>query len=129
MRILLDTHAFLWFASDDPKLPNSAKIFIENVNNERLISMASIWELALKVSIGKLKIKKLFPDLIPNQLKINDIDLLPIELSHLNKIVNLPFYHRDPFDRLIIAQSLIEQIPIISKEKLFDKYGINKLWN
>ncbi len=129
MRILLDTHTFLWFVSDDPRLTDSAKSAIENIDNERFISIAGIWEMAIKISIGKLKLSKPFSYLIPDQLEINDINLLPIKLYHLKKITKLHFYHRDPFDRLIIAQSLTENIPIISNEKIFDQYGIIRLWN
>ena len=128
MNILLDTHAFLWFIIDNPMLSSSARILIENINNDRFISLASIWEIAIKTSLNKLEIAKPFSEFIPNQLKQNYINLLPINISHLIKVAELPFHHRDPFDRLMISQSLIEKIPIISKDTVFDDYGIKRFW-
>ncbi len=128
MNILLDTHAFLWFITDNPMLSSSARILIENINNDRFISLASIWEIAIKTSLNKLEIAKPFSEFIPNQLKQNYINLLPINISHLIKVAELPFHHRDPFDRLMISQSLIERIPIISKDTVFDDYGIKRFW-
>jgi len=128
VNILLDTHAFLRFIKDDPMLSSSAKILIENIDNDRFISLASIWEIAIKTSLNKLEIAKPFSEFIPNQLKQNYINLLPINISHLIKVAELPFYHRDPFDRLMISQSLIEKIPIISKDTVFDDYGIKQFW-
>jgi len=127
MKILLDTHTFLWFITDEPILSSPARILIEDINNIRLMSIASMWEIAIKTSLGKLELAKPFAEFIPNQLKHNYIDLLPIELPHLAKVTNLPFHHRDPFDRLII-QSLVEQIPIVSKDTKFDDYTIQRLW-
>ncbi len=107
MRILLDTQAFLWFITDDPKLSAVASSLIENPDNERLLSIASLWEIAIKMSLGKLELEKPFEELIPHQLDLNDIDVLAIEIAHLKKVAVMPFHHRDPFDRLIIVQSLM----------------------
>lgn len=128
MKILLDTQAFLWFIADDIKLSASARSLIENPDNERLLSIASLWEIAIKMSLGKLEVEKPFEELIPHQLELNDIDVLAIEIAHLKKIAVMAFHHRDPFDRLIVAQSLVEQVPVVSIDTKFDDYGIERLW-
>ena len=99
---------FFWFITDAPSLSSNAKKLIENINNERLLSIASIWEIAIKVSLGKLELAKPFEEFIAQQLKQNFIELLPIKMPQLAKVIKLPFHHRDPFDRLIISQSLTE---------------------
>ncbi len=128
MRILLDTQAFLWFITDDPKLSVFARSLIENPDNDRLLSIASLWEIAIKMSLGKLELENPFEELVPHQLELNDIDVFAIEIAHLKKVAVMPFHHRDPFDRLIIAQSLVEQLPIVSIDTKFDDYGIERLW-
>lgn len=128
MRILLDTQAFLWFITDDPKLSAFARSLIESADNERLLSIASLWEIAIKMSLGKLDLEKPFEELFPHQLELNDIEVLAIEIAHLKKVAVMPFHHRDPFDRLIIAQSLVEQLPVVSIDTKFDDYGVEHLW-
>jgi PIN domain nuclease of toxin-antitoxin system len=128
MKFILATHTFLWFITDAPSLSSNAKELIENINNKRLLSIASIWEIAIKVSLGKLELAKPFEEFIPQQLKMNFIELLPIKMPHLAKVIKLPFHHRDPFDRLIISQSLIEQIAVISTDKMFDEYKVKRFW-
>ena len=128
MQFLLDTHTFLWFILDSPNLSTSAKTIIETASNNRLLSVASIWEMAIKSSIGKLTFNQPFERFIPYQLRINDIKLLEIQLAHTVAIVNLPFYHRDPFDRLIIGQSIVENIPVITADSAFEEYPIQILW-
>lgn len=128
MKILLDTQVFLWFIADDAKLSAFARSLIENPDNERLLSTASLWEIAIKLSLGKLEVGKPFEELIPYQLELNDIDVLAIDVTHLKKVAVIPFHHRDPFDRLIIAQSLVEQIPIVIIDTKFDDCGIERLW-
>lgn len=128
MKILLDTQAFLWFITDDPKLSAFARSLIENSDNERLLSIASLWEIAIKMSLGKLEMGRPFEELIPHQLELNDINVLVIEVAHLKKVAVMPFHHRDPFDRLIIAQSLVEQLPVVSIDAKFDDYGVERLW-
>jgi PIN domain nuclease of toxin-antitoxin system len=90
--------------------------------------VASLWEMAIKISIGKLEFAISFTDLVENQLKINKIELLPILPQHLDIVASLPIRHRDPFDRLIIAQSMSEQVPILSKDGVFDNYSVTRLW-
>lgn len=105
MRLLLDTHTFLWFLADDPQLSPAARRLIEDGTNEILLSMASLWEIAIKVSLGKLTLGGAFATFIPDQLTLNAFGLLPIELAHVTAVAALPFHHRDPFDRLLIAQA------------------------
>lgn len=124
MKVLLDTQAFLWFITDDPKLSALARRLIEDPNNERLISIASLWEIAIKMSLGKLVLVQPFDTLFPHQLLLNDIDVLAIEIAHLKEVAILPFRHRDPFDRLIIAQGLVEKLPIVSIDTQFDERQI-----
>lgn len=128
MNLLLDTHAFLWFIKDDASLSLRARGLIEEPENKRLLSIVSLWEIAIKASLGKIVLKLPFDALMPRQLQENDIDLLPIALPHLGLVERLPFHHRDPFDRLIIAQSLVENLPLVSIDSQFDKYGVQRLW-
>lgn len=128
MRVLLDTHAFLWLIGDLPNLSKKAKkIFIEK-ENEVLLSVASIWEMGIKVSLGKLKLSQPFNKIIPSQLYQNGISQLDIQFRHINEVVNLPFHHRDPFDRLIISQAIVEDIPIVSNDAHFDLYDVDRIW-
>ena len=128
MKVLLDTHAFLWLIGDLPKLSAKAKKIFTDSENEILLSVASIWEMGIKVSLGKLDITQPFNKFIPSQLHQNGITQLDIKFRHINEVVNLPFHHRDPFDRLIIAQAIIEDIPILSNDSHFDLYDIERIW-
>jgi PIN domain nuclease of toxin-antitoxin system len=128
MRVLLDTHSFLWFIMGSGNLSTNARGLIENPANDRLLSVVSLWEIAIKTSIGKLTLAAPFDKLIPSQLKLNAIDLLNIKLDHLSMLTQLPFHHRDPFDRLITAQAQVEKLSIISIDAAFDAYGVNRLW-
>ena len=125
MKFLIDTHIFLWFINNDPKLSPTAKTLIES-DAELLLSVASLWEIAIKISIGKMTLPKPFKIFIPEQLQQNDITVLPIETNHLTYITALPFHHRDPFDRLLIAQSIVERIPIVSVDAAFDPYKVDR---
>jgi PIN domain nuclease of toxin-antitoxin system len=128
MKFIADTHAFIWFITDSPQLSAKAKELFESSDSERLFSMASIWEIAIKASLGKLSFKKPLNEFLPEQIAANSIQLLNISLSHALRIEKLPFYHRDPFDRMIIAQSLTESLPVLSKDITFDTYGIKRVW-
>lgn len=128
MRLLLDTHTFLWFVWDDPQLSAQAAALIEDVQNEVFLSTASAWEMAIKVSIGKLTLAQPLDIFLPDQLQRNGIQLLPITLSHTLQVATLPFHHRDPFDRLIVTQCLIEKMPLVSADPILDSYGIQRLW-
>jgi PIN domain nuclease of toxin-antitoxin system len=127
VRLLLDTHSFLWFIEGSPRLSATARALIEPTTNDVVLSVASGWEIAIKVSSGKLNLGEPFATLIPRQLQTNMIQLLPISFSHLAAVATLPFHHRDPFDRMLIAQAQVEQMPIVSADAAFDAYGIRRL--
>lgn len=104
-----------------------AKTLLES-EVDLLLSIATLWEIAIKTSIGKLTLSQPFDVLIPQQLTVNVIEILPINLAHLSVVSALSFHHRDPFDRLLIAQAMIEQLPIISADATFDLYGVRRFW-
>ncbi len=128
MKYLLDTHTFIWFIEGDVRLSDHARTRIAEPSNEISVGIASLWEMAIKMSIGKLSLSQPFDVLIPTQLALNDITILDISLSHLFTVTQLPFHHRDPFDRLIIAQSLTDNLPLINIDAVFDHYGVNRIW-
>ena len=128
MKLLLDTHSFIWFVEGNPALSSHARTLIEEPTNEVFLSMASVWEMAIKVSLGKIRLSQPFDLFIPYQLLLNDIILLDVAVRHTLLVATLPFHHRDPFDRLLIAQILVEGWPLISADSIFDTYGVNRLW-
>lgn len=128
MRLLLDTHTFLWFTRDNPQLSAKARTLIGDPANEVLLSIVSAWEVAIKVSTGKLSLDRAVAPFFEEQMRHNDIRLLPLELRHLAPVATLPFHHRDPFDRLLIAQSLVDAIPLVSADAAFDAYNVTRLW-
>ncbi len=130
MNLLLDTHGLLWFIDGDPKMSATARALIEDAGNEIYFSTASMWEIAIKVSIGKLPLSVPFSEIFPRQLAINDIRLLGITENHADIVSTLPINpnHKDPFDRLIIAQSMVENWPVVSVDEKFDSYPVTRLW-
>ena len=128
MRALLDTSSFLWFIGGSKKLSAKAREVMENYDNELVMSVASLWEIAIKLSIGKLELSEPFDRLIPEKIEENTIDILQINLSHLSAMMMLPLHHRDPFDRLIIAQGIFEKLPIIACDEAFESYHIDIIW-
>ncbi|NEP59187.1 MAG: type II toxin-antitoxin system VapC family toxin [Symploca sp. SIO2G7] len=127
MKLLLDTHTFLWFINDSPQLSTDAKNLLES-EADLLLSVASLWEIAIKVSIGKLSLPDIYDKFIPQQLTVNEIEILPISVAHLAMVATLPLHHRDPFDRLLIAQAMVEQVSIVSIDVVFDSYAVNIIW-
>lgn len=127
MRLLLDTHTFLWFYNGSERLSFSAESLITDPGNECFVSIASIWEMGIKISIGKLELRVDFAGLA-TFMETNRIVLLPISFGHIEKLQQLPFYHRDPFDRLLIAQALDEELTLISKDAVFDQYPASIIW-
>lgn len=128
MKLLLDTHAFLWFVLNDQRLSPNAQSLISNANNDIEISPASYWEIAIKISLGSYSLSEPLDVFIERQLVINQFHLLHIEPKHVKPLTSLPFHHRDPFDRLIISQAIAEQIPVISADPVFDSYAVQRLW-
>jgi PIN domain nuclease of toxin-antitoxin system len=128
MRLLLDTHALLWFLMDDPKLSSKAKVAIADPTNECFLSPASLVEIALKVRLGKLTLHAPFATLFPAELSAKDIQLLPLESHHIEPLTTLPLHHKDPFDRLIAVAALVEGLTLVSKDQAFDAYGLSRLW-
>ena len=131
MRILIDTHTFLWFFSSSPRLTSLARNLIERNSSTTLISIASIWEISIKNSKGKLNIAGGF-ERIPEILNYNDIDILPIDLQHTLEHNQLSFHHHDPFDRMIAAQAIAEGIDLVSIDDVFDEYftgtEVKQIW-
>lgn len=127
MKLLLDTHTFLWFIDDSPQLSQKGKTLLE-ADNELLLSIASLWEIAIKLRLGKLTVAMPTEVLMTQQLTQNDIELLPITVAPLIVVSTLPLHHRDPFDRLLIAQAMVEQMPIVSADPAFDAYPVQRLW-
>ena len=129
MRYLLDTHTLLWSQDDTGKLSAAATTALTDPAHERLLSVASVWEIGIKVALGKLRLSKPFRVWV--QTAIADLVLteLPITLDYVERQMGLPFHHRDPFDRLIAAQSLSEAMPLISSDTIFDAYGVQRVWS
>ena len=128
MRYLLDTHAFLWFVLDDQRISKEARSIIEDSKNKIYFSAASAWEIAIKTKLARLKIKGEFESFIIEQLSTNSFVPLSITISHSLYTEQLPQIHKDPFDRIIIAQSKLEDLPLISKDKKIRKYKLAMIW-
>lgn len=128
MRVLLDTHTLLWFAAGSPKLSVTALDLLEGEHSEAVLSVASLWEIAIKVSVGRLHLGGDYNAAMAVHLQKADAALLPISLSHCAVVAGLPYHHRDPFDRLIAAQALAERIPLLSADTAFDAYGVERIW-
>ena len=128
MRLLLDTHALLWFALDDPQLSATARAAIADPTNAVLVSPASYWEIAIKVSLGKYSLSEPYEDFLRRAVEGNDMAILPIEPRHTAALISLTFHHKDPFDRMLLAQASVEGIPIVSVDSKFDPYPITRLW-
>lgn len=128
MRLLLDTHTFIWFINGDNTLPSNLIDKIKNLENRCFISVASLWEIAIKTSLQKLELKSDFNEI--KKILINtNIELLPITFEHLQVLTNLQYIHRDPFDRLIISQGIFENLTIITKDDIFIKYKARVIWD
>jgi PIN domain nuclease of toxin-antitoxin system len=128
MKLLLDAHTLLWFIGNDSQLSAVAREHIEDPAHEKFASAASLWEIALKLSLGKLKLPRPFGEVFPQQLELNGFELLPISCAHLDQLAGLPLHHRDPFDRLLIAQSLADGMTIITRDTAFSQYPAKIMW-
>ncbi len=127
MKLLLDTHTFLWFGENSKHLPTKTRKMMEDSSHTLHLSIASLWEIAIKMSLGKLKTKQPLAKTI-QQTKDQGIHILAVTPEHTLLISKLPFHHRDPFDRMIIAQALEEQMTIVGKDELFELYGVKRVW-
>lgn len=128
MRLLLDTHTLLWFALSDRQLSDSATLLIMDSGNEKLVSPASYWEIAIKISINKFALSKAYEVFMEEAIDKNGFEYLHNQPKHTAVVATLPFHHKDPFDRLLVAQALVEGIPIISNDPALDAYGITRHW-
>jgi len=128
MRVLIDTHVFIWWTSDVKKLSSRVHDLLLDPSTEAILSMVSIWEMQIKLSLGKLQFRTALSELVDNEINRNRIELLSLSLSHIYALSNLPHHHRDPFDRILIAQSMDEDLQILSIDEKFDAYGVNRLW-
>lgn len=128
MRVLLDTHTFLWFVLNDAKLSAAARAVIEAPTTDVWVSPASYWEIAIKVGHKKLDLFAPYADFMRRGIVGNDFDVLPIEPRHCERLTTLPPHHKDPFDRLMVAQALAEGVPLVSVDPALDPYGVRRLW-
>jgi PIN domain nuclease of toxin-antitoxin system len=126
--LLLDTQTFLWFVLNDSRLSATAQRLIANPSNDIEVSPASYWEIAIKISLKKYELQEPYEVFIERALADNQFHILPILPKHTAALTTLPYHHRDPFDRLLIAQSIVEQIPIVSSDSAFDAYPVKRLW-
>jgi PIN domain nuclease of toxin-antitoxin system len=128
VRILLDTHSLLWFYLGDARLSTSAQTAIADPRNSKLVSPASYWELAIKISLGKYALTESYDEFIQHAIFDNGFSILPVEPQHTSALIGLPYHHRDPFDRLMIAQAQVEGIPLVSDDSIIDQYGMIRIW-
>lgn len=128
MRLLLDTQAFLWFVSGDRKLTRPARRRIEDARNDKFLSIASVWEMAIKVELGKLRIDVPMSQLVETGAVDNGLALLPIEPAHAIGLATLERHHGDPFDRMLIVQARHEDMAIVGADEQFDAYGVRRIW-
>ena len=128
MRVLIDTHTLLWFVLNDPQLSRAADALITDPTNDVFVSPATYWEIPIKVGKKKLDLFAPYDDFMNRGIQGNDFEILPIETRHTSLLTSMPMHHNDPFDRLLVAQALVEQMPIVSVDAAFDPYGVTRLW-
>jgi PIN domain nuclease of toxin-antitoxin system len=128
VNLLLDAHAMLWFFWDDPQLSAQAKALIEDPANRKVVSIATCWEIAIKAGLGKLNLGEPAGGFLNREMTRNLFEILPIGLNHVAAVETLPLHHRDPFDHLLIVQSQIEQMPIVSADVMLDRHNVTRLW-
>lgn len=127
-RVLLDTHAFLWWVEGAPRLPEKAAAIVENLENVCFLSLCSCWEMAIKAGLGKLRLAGPIREFVPRHLAANHFKLCPISFRHAARVEQLEWHHRDPFDRLLAAQALEEKMILVSRDPIFDAYGVRRVW-
>ena len=128
MNVLLDTHAFLWSITGDNRLSKTAEKTFLNPNNNLFFSVASFWEICIKMSLGKLSLTSGWFKTIQAEIRINAVQWLPVEMPHCLELTKLPFHHRDPFDRMLIAQAVVEDLQLLSRDPRLSAYEIDRIW-
>ena len=128
MKTLVDTHALLWLITDDRRLSPKAKEAFLDQENSLFFSAAGFWEICIKMSLGKLVLEPGWLEIVRNEMAANTIQWLPVEMSHCAELTKLPFHHRDPFDRMLIAQAIVEKMQVLSRDRQFTDYGIVRVW-
>jgi PIN domain nuclease of toxin-antitoxin system len=128
MTLLLDTHTFIWWVNEPEKLSPKALALLADGNNKLLLSVASVWELQIKLKLGKLKFNVPLGELVENQRRTNGVQILPVELEHVLALDALPAHHKDPFDRILVAQANVEGASLVSRDPLFSGYPVKLLW-
>jgi PIN domain nuclease of toxin-antitoxin system len=128
VRLLLDTHAFLWFLLDDPQLNATAQAVIVDPLNTVEVSPASFWEIAIKIGLQKYTLPEPYQAFMEREIADNDFRILPIEPKHTALLTTMPHHHKDPFDRLLVAQAIVEGIPLVSADVQLDAYGVTRIW-
>jgi PIN domain nuclease of toxin-antitoxin system len=128
MRVLVDTHVFLWWVEGDRTLPAKARAALADRDNECLVSLASVWELAIKAGLGKLKLALPVQRYVVEHVAANGFRMLDIQMAHVGRVESLASHHGDPFDRLLIAQALEERIPVVTADPVFRDYGVKRIW-
>ncbi len=128
MNLLLDSHTFVWAHEEPHKLSVIAALEILNPSNQLFLSVASVWELQIKIKLGKFNFSDTFENVIIQEQQTNNLQILPVELSHALYLENLPLHHKDPFDRLLISQAIVENMTLVSADASFANYQVNLLW-
>jgi PIN domain nuclease of toxin-antitoxin system len=128
VKLLLGTHAFLWWATVPERLSEPALLACQDRDNDLILSVASVWEMQIKLQLGKLKLKSSLDSLIESQQRANDLHVLPVELCHVLALSDLPSHHKDPFDRLLIAQAIAEDALLLSADAALSSYTVRLLW-
>ncbi|CCI26295.1 type II toxin-antitoxin system VapC family toxin [Microcystis aeruginosa] len=128
MQLLLDTHSFIWWSINSEKLSLTRQDLLFDRNNRLFLIVASVWEMQIKLQLGKLQLNPSLQELIKNQITINNLEILSIDLAHIWTLATLIHYHKDPFDRLLISQSITEIMPILSIDEIFDLYPVQRIW-
>jgi len=128
MQLLLDTHSFIWWSINSEKLSLTGQDLLFDRNNRLFLIVASVWEMQIKLQLGKLQLNPSLQELIKNQITINNLEILSIDLAHIWTLATLIHYHKDPFDRLLISQSITEIMPILSVDEIFDRYPVQRIW-
>jgi PIN domain nuclease of toxin-antitoxin system len=128
MRLLLDTNVFIWLNDAPAQIPQGIMAMMADSDNELLFSLVSVWEMQIKIQLGKLKLQDPLSEILLTQQSENNLQMLPIHLEHIWAIAELPNHHRDPFDRLLIAQARSENVPIVTADSLFDQYPVQRFW-